>query len=1229
MPRDFPDTDDRCLTCGGAVRDGICPACSPRARRRPTGIRRLLTRRGILILLAVGIVGAVVVFSAWRILRVDDATRFRREWEWAATLLRDGDHDGADILLRRLRDQQPKNSRLAEQIAECGILRGRDGDAEAILTELLERSPHRPRANALLAHIRLGGEDWASARTLARVAMENGADDFLTRHAAGVAAYRLGLREEAARELRRALEHSPDDVHTRTLLATLTAGTSSARRGRRGDVTWLHRQYVEGKLTGERYVTLLIGLGRTGEALRIARKAVAESPGERSHAVILLGLLGPEDEAEASALFESFAEPSPELRRVRASHLASQGRIDDALAAIGADDSRDGVLARARLLRRAQRPEEALEEVARREDDAQARLIRIHALVDLDRDADAANELAAVRLRWPERPDILLAGADALLLSLERARVADPAGAARVEDLVVASGEKEAGFVACLIRVALIRDDVETARELAARLSDVDDRPIVHRSRILLALRERRRHEAIALGLTARQPVRPDLLWTLAAEAGRSGRPADALVLADRISGPVWTANLRKIRARALFDLSRLEEALTLLTGAEDPDLIVLRARVLRGLKRPVEAAAALGEAPPSPRARALLAFWRIRDGKTAEAGELVFEASDSRTLLALIPLLDGVGASREAARWLDRAFRKWPENAEILMRRALLEIRSAPLSPRASVIRKEVEAAAETMELPGLDLLQGYFALADGDLDTASTTARAVIASEPGRAEAHLLSAYVGLRRGKGEQIRHHLEAVVALKTGRRIALGLLAYLDVVAANRLVTERNLRGADAALARASGRVTKEHRWQLATARLSIARGDYAAGREALGKIGLDEAAALLTLAEQLEDRLDEGDLAGALNAARRLTERRPESPLAWLRRGRLARMTGHPEDGLAFLEKAYRLAPDWDATLPAFCGALVEEGQARRAAAVARAHTVNWPEDAGALALLGEIQLILGDADGAAELAERALAADRSDHRARELEIRVLCRREGAPAAARVARKWAAEDDRDARALALAGRASHLAGDVKEARRYLRRAVAVEPALLSAQVGLAELLLVEDGAAAAFPFAIRAVEIAPDDVASRVLLGGIEEVMGRLAEARETYECALRIAPRHPLALMTLARLLADANQVERALELSATALEVSPAMPEAKYARGYVLFRADRAKEAVPLLRAAVGESSLPESRAILGFALQDAGRGDEALAIYEGLREQVSGPLAKEIALRLELLR
>jgi Flp pilus assembly protein TadD len=119
----------------------------------------------------------------------------------------------------------------------------------------------------------------------------------------------------------------------------------------------------------------------------------------------------------------------------------------------------------------------------------------------------------------------------------------------------------------------------------------------------------------------------------------------------------------------------------------------------------------------------------------------------------------------------------------------------------------------------------------------------------------------------------------------------------------------------------------------------------------------------------------------------------------------------------------------------------------------------------------------------------------------------------GAPeVAVRVADLTLQRDPRNTRALVTKGDALYALGQREEARAAYRLAVATEPKLASAQLGLGRTLVQTDPAAAETAF-LAALAALPDDSAALNDLGIARDLLGHHAQAQDAYRQALAITP--------------------------------------------------------------------------------------------------------------------
>jgi DNA-binding CsgD family transcriptional regulator len=193
-------------------------------------------------------------------------------------------------------------------------------------------------------------------------------------------------------------------------------------------------------------------------------------------------------------------------------------------------------------------------------------------------DIRAASEQArAGRLFWARASIIMLAGVATLAEALSRETANDPAGALRAfrDRLALHAAPVETElWLADAVRLALHRDDQETARDAAARAQAAADDPAPHRTAAAQHCR----------GLLAADP---DLLLAAADSYQHAGRPlpqaqaleAAAALLAERADRADWAGAARPPFAAA-FDIYAA-------LGA-DWDITRLRARFRRhGLQGP------------------------------------------------------------------------------------------------------------------------------------------------------------------------------------------------------------------------------------------------------------------------------------------------------------------------------------------------------------------------------------------------------------------------------------------------------------------------------------------------------------------------------------------------------------------------------------------------------------------------------------------------------------------
>lgn len=203
----------------------------------------------------------------------------------------------------------------------------------------------------------------------------------------------------------------------------------------------------------------------------------------------------------------------------------------------------------------------------------------------------------------------------------------------------------------------------------------------------------------------------------------------------------------------------------------------------------------------------------------------------------------------------------------------------------------------------------------------------------------------------------------------------------------------------------------------------------------------------------------------------------------------------------------------------------------------------------------------------------------------------------------------------DVALLSVAAAAHASLGDFAAAERLLRRATAIRRNLLSAYWMLARIYVAEHRLDTAREEMQELSRTEPDPVAALTVLGTIDQLDDRVAEARAAYERALQIDPNAAIAANNLAWLYAEDNaSLDRALQLAQTAAGILPDRTEVNDTLGWVCFK----KGLLPLARTALERSvDLDTTNATAWYHLA---------RVYEAARDTKAARRAMERYLALD---
>jgi tetratricopeptide (TPR) repeat protein len=195
-------------------------------------------------------------------------------------------------------------------------------------------------------------------------------------------------------------------------------------------------------------------------------------------------------------------------------------------------------------------------------------------------------------------------------------------------------------------------------------------------------------------------------------------------------------------------------------------------------------------------------------------------------------------------------------------------------------------------------------------------------------------------------------------------------------------------------------------------------------------------------------------------------------------------------------------------------------------------------------------------------------------------------------------------------------------GQLNDALPWMKRAVELDPLNATFEEFLAELYTEREDPGEAIPHYERAVALAEDERPGiHLSLGWALQEEGRLTEAREHYETALKIQPDSAAAQLNIGGLSEEQGQMDKAEEAFRTALRLQPAFP-IPHARLATLLRGKLPDEDLAALEKRLADPQLPQgprARLLFGLCHVLDARGDYARA-GECLRE--SNALSKELA-------
>lgn len=389
--------------------------------------------------------------------------------------------------------------------------------------------------------------------------------------------------------------------------------------------------------------------------------------------------------------------------------------------------------------------------------------------------------------------------------------------------------------------------------------------------------------------------------------------------------------------------------------------------------------------------------------------------------------------------------------------------------------------------------------------------------------------------------------------------------------------------------------------KLVAPRLGLVRVGLSGGDDALVAKQLDAVLRIEPENREAWVLRGESDLnAGRKDAARsdfgRVLKRDPDYAPALLGMARLSLATGRPKEAEAYAEKARKAAPG--SLVARYLLALAYYNQREFAKANPILLTVlnDAPNHLPTILLLGATNYALGSYEQAAMYLERYLAARPDDAAAHKLLAAVRLKLHEPKRALQLLQPMAA-GTKDRALLALLGEAAFGAGRYADATSYFKQAVAGSPkdARLRTQLALGYLAtgkteagireleenlklgsdvngtagllvrtyLAQNRRDKAFGVAKDLVRKEPKSPAAWNMLGALNLIFGRDAEARKDFERAVSLDPKYALGVLNLGRLDLRAKRTEQARARFEQTLRIDPANMSAMIALAALRYQA------------------------------------------------------------------
>lgn len=556
-----------------------------------------------------------------------------------------------------------------------------------------------------------------------------------------------------------------------------------------------------------------------------------------------------------------------------------------------------------------------------------------------------------------------------------------------------------------------------------------------------------------------------------------------------------------------------------------------------------------------------------IRSGRIDSAVVLLKKAVEldpgsTRSMLALGNLYSIKKDRASALEWYDRAAKAAPDSPEVRVARGNFFFAAGDRAGGETEYRKAIEHGGTRKEelriaLAEQHLYQGRFEESEKELDD--------VIREMNSQRARKALAEIRLERGKTAEAKELVDSI--LKENGKDLDGMYLKGRVALAEKRVADAKA---------LFGEVVRKDA-SMARARLYNGVTEIMSGQVEVGRKEVAEAVRLAP--EDIRARLVLGDLYLKANAP------------AAAEREALAVLSRNPANlpAAVIYGDSFLLRKDW-----------------RKAEQVYAAITRQLPDNPVGHFKMGLSKRLQGRAGEASSHFMEAVRRNPRDLGPVNEYVFALVAAKQPEKAKAVVEEYRAKDPKNPLVWEMAGRYFLAARNSREAEAAFLKAIELAPEFVRPYYELGILYASERKLAESETRLLNAVQRNDRDVGVLVLLGVVENSLGKIDEANKWYRRALDLAPKNPLAANNLAANLADhGGNLDEALKFAQTAREAAPEDPNVAETLGWVYYRKGLYESAGPLLKDA--SAKLRKSATVRyhhGMLLAKTGRKKEAAA-------------------------